>query len=163
MCNIIMSSKILNQSVSLDDLSASELNAAIDDTNFPGTAKCPNSNAAPTKTVNGKPTSTEPEAVVTSTEKRSAAATTSDSGAVANSAAAVGGCQSLTKANGSADSSAAAGPPAAKRRPNLALKFGPPLVDSDGLETPGAAPWTPRTSTTPGTIFIHNIYIASAI
>lgn len=40
-----MSSKVLNTSVSLDDLSASELNAAIDDTNFPGT-KCPTTIAA---------------------------------------------------------------------------------------------------------------------
>lgn len=148
-----MSSKIPNQSVSLDDLSASELNAAIDDTNFPGNTKCPNSNAnnnAPKSVSNGKPLSAAETDAVTSTEKRSSAPPV------------VGGQQQLqqqpqqTSSNGSsvgsavAAAAASAGPPAAKRRPNLALKFGPPLVDSDGLETPGTAPWTPRTSTTPG-------------
>lgn len=159
-----MSSKVLNTSVSLDDLSASELNAAIDDTNFPG-SKCPGSVAAAAaaaaaaaeaaSVTNGVVALASP-----GTGRMLIGKTIRQNGdghepAVPEEGSDEGGSEDLDAQTDGITAGMAnhnlgngsAGVSSSFRNHNLSLKI---KANPENGSTVHMTPWTPRTSTTPG-------------
>lgn len=137
-----MSSKVLNTSVSLDDLSASELNAAIDDTNFPGT-KCPL-----TESLGGASTAAGGGVVVANTT------TSVVAGKSVKPSNGVGGGQSVLKEE-EEDDKVENKDNTNPKKLTLTIKAngenGSNNINNNINNTTGhVTPWTPRTSTTPG-------------
>lgn len=139
-----MSSKVLNTSVSLDDLSASELNAAIDDTNFPGT-KCPSSTVGAVEAG----ASSAAAAVVGNTTVVAAGKTV-----LMKPSNGVGGGQSVLKEEEEEETGVKDTNHTNPKKLTLKIQANGEHGSNNNTTTtttPGhVTPWTPRTSTTPG-------------